>query len=83
MGRKSKESFLKKKKAEKKKKKKDAKFQKRIDKKNQSTSGTFEDMIAYVDEMGNIISPADEETEEGNAENEQDPKEGPSPEQPD
>ena len=61
MGRKSKESFLKKKKADKKKKKQDAKFQKKMEKKNKSKSGSLDDMIAHVDHFGNIISPPSEQ----------------------
>lgn len=64
MGRKSKQSFLKKKKAEKKKKKQDAKFQKRMKKKNKPKSGSLDDMIAHVDEFGNITSPPSEDDEE-------------------
>lgn len=51
----SQNSFIKKQKAERKRKKQAEKLQKRIDKKNQETSGELDDMIAYVDEFGNII----------------------------
>ena len=52
----SQNSFIKKKKAEEKRKKKKAKFEKRLDKKNQPKSGELDDMIAYVDEFGNFSS---------------------------
>jgi len=60
----SQNSFIKKLKAEKKKKKQAEKLQKRIDKKNQETSGDLDNMIAYVDEYGNITSepPEDQNT---------------------
>lgn len=38
----------------KKKKKRDEKLQRKIDKKDQEKSGALNDMIAYVDEHGNI-----------------------------
>ncbi len=58
----SQNSFIKKLKAEKKKKKRQEKFQKKLDKGKQETSGSLEDMIAYVDEFGNILdSPPEEE----------------------
>ncbi|HNQ12197.1 MAG TPA: cold-shock protein [Bacteroidia bacterium] len=63
MGRKSNESYLKKKKADKKKKKRDAKFQKKIEKKNKSKNGSPDDMISHVDDFGNIISPPSEQDE--------------------
>lgn len=59
----SQNSFIKKQKAEKKRKKKQEKFQKRIDKKNQETNGDLENMLAYLDENGNIISEPTEDTE--------------------
>ena len=48
-------SFIKNQKANRKKKKRQEKLQKKIDKKNQETSSKLEDMIAYVDEYGNIV----------------------------
>ena len=51
----SQNSFIKKQKAERKRKKKAEKFQKKLDKKNHETSGELDDMIAYVDEFGNIV----------------------------
>ena len=54
MGR-SQNSFIKNQKANKKKKKRQEKLQKKIDKKEQETSGKLDDMIAYVDEFGNIV----------------------------
>ena len=64
----SQNSFIKKLKEEKKRKKKAEKFQKKLDKKNQETSGALDDMIAYVDEFGNIVdnpedaAPAEEKS---------------------
>ncbi len=57
----SQNSFIKKKKAEEKRKKRVEKIQKKIDKKKQETSGKLEDMIAYVDEFGNILDEPPEE----------------------
>lgn len=51
----SQNSFIKNQKAMKKKKKREEKLQRKIDKKEQDTSGKLDDMIAYVDEMGNIL----------------------------
>ena len=51
----SQNSFIKKLKAEKKRKKKVEKFEKKQERKNHSTKGTIENMIAYVDEDGNIV----------------------------
>lgn len=51
----SQNSFIKKQKEEKRRKKKAEKFQKKMDKKNHETSGELDDMIAYVDEFGNIV----------------------------
>ena len=53
MGR-SQNQFIKKKKAQAKRKKKQAKFEKRIEKKNQSKDSNLENMLAFVDENGNI-----------------------------
>ena len=57
----SQNSFIKKQKAEKKRKKKMEKFEKRLEKKNQETKGNLEDMLAYVDEFGNIVDEPPEE----------------------
>lgn len=63
MGRKNFNAFLKKQKAEKKRKKKLEKQQKRKDREH--TSGSLDNMIAYVDEDGNIVEdPPDNEPEE-------------------
>lgn len=51
----SQNSFIKHQKAEKKRKKRQEKIQKKIDKKDQETD-TMDDMIAYVDEFGNITN---------------------------
>lgn len=59
----SQNAFIKKKKAEAKRKKKKAKFEKRLEKKNQPTSGSLDDMIAYVDENGNIVDEKPSEKE--------------------
>ena len=64
---KSQNSFIKKQKAEKKRKKKQEKMQKRLDK--ESGSGELEDMIAYVDEFGNITSTPPEEPKKDNKTN--------------
>lgn len=55
----SQNSFIKKQKAEKKRKKKQEKMEKRLNK--ESGSGELQDMIAYVDEFGNITSEPPEE----------------------
>lgn len=64
----SQNKYIKKQKADKKRKKKEAKFQKKMEKKNKDTSGDLKDMIAYVDEFGNITSePPEKETKEENS----------------
>ncbi len=60
----SQNSFIKKQKAERKRKKRMEKIQKKIDKKDQETSGSLDDMIAYVDEFGNILDEPPEEKKE-------------------
>jgi S-adenosylmethionine hydrolase len=65
MGR-SQNSFIKNQKANKKKKKRQEKLQKKIDKKDQETSGKLDDMIAYVDEFGNIVDEKPEEPKKDN-----------------
>ncbi len=57
----SQNSFIKNQKAVQRKKKRDEKLQKKIDKKDQETSGKLDDMIAYVDEFGNIVDEKPEE----------------------
>lgn len=52
---KSQNSFIKKQRANKKRKKREEKLQRKHDKKDQETSGKLEDMIAYVDQYGNIL----------------------------
>ncbi len=59
MGRKNFNSFLKKQRAEKKKKKKQEKQKKKAER--GQTSGTLEDMMAYVDKEGNIVGEKPEE----------------------
>jgi cold shock CspA family protein len=71
MGR-SQETFSKKEKEKKRKKKKEEKMRKREERKENSTKGTLENMMAYVDEFGNITdTPPDPERkkEEVKAEN--------------
>ena len=67
MGR-SQNSFMKKLKAEKKRKKKQEKFDKKMEKKNKPVSGKLEDMLAYVDENGNISSEPADDTENDKSE---------------
>lgn len=55
---------MKKQKAEKKRKAQAEKLQRRIEKKNSETSGALDDMIAYVDEFGNILDEKPEEPKE-------------------
>jgi len=55
MGR-SQESFGKKEVRSKKEKKRKEKEKKRLERKDKDTSGSLDDMIAYVDELGNITS---------------------------
>lgn len=69
---KSQNSFIKKQKADRKRKKKEEKFQKKLQRKDQETSGNLDDMIAYVDEYGNIVDQPVEKA---------DPDEEPSPEE--
>ncbi|MEQ9467305.1 MAG: cold-shock protein [Ekhidna sp.] len=57
----SQNSFIKNQKAQKKKKKRQEKLQKKFDKKDQETSGSLDDMIAYVDEFGNIVDEPPQE----------------------
>ena len=64
MGRKNFNAYIKKQKAEKKRKKKKEKKEKLDARKNQETSSKLEDMMAYVDEFGNILSAPPEEQEE-------------------
>ena len=54
-------SFIKNQKANKKKKKRLEKLQRKFDKKDQDTSGELDDMIAYIDENGNILDEPPEE----------------------
>ena len=57
----SQNSFIKKQKEQKKKKKAQEKFERKLEKKNQEKKGGLDDMIAYVDEFGNITSEPPEE----------------------
>ncbi len=71
MGRKNFNAYIKRKKAEEKRKKKLEKQLKREEKKHEETSGNLEDMIAYVDEFGQIVEepPEDEPIKTSNKEN--------------
>ena len=53
---KSNNSFIKKQKAEEKRKKRLSKLDKKHNKKNEPNTGTWENMIAYVDKQGNITT---------------------------
>jgi S-adenosylmethionine hydrolase len=68
----SQNSFIKKQKAEKKRKKQAEKLAKRLDKKKQETSGSLDDMIAYVDEFGNIVDTPEEAAPEEHKSSEED-----------
>ena len=61
MGRKNQNTFIKKQKAEKRRKAKMEKLQKKEERKSQPTSGKLEDMMAYVDEDGNITTEPPED----------------------
>jgi hypothetical protein len=63
MGR-SQNSFIKNQKANKKRKARQEKLQRKIDKKDQDTSGKLDDMIAYVDADGNIVDEKPEPPKE-------------------
>lgn len=56
MGRKNQNAYIKKQKEEKKRKKKEQKRKKMEIRKNQDTSSDLKDMLAYVDEDGNLTS---------------------------
>jgi aspartokinase-like uncharacterized kinase len=61
---KSNNSFIKKQKADKKKKKRQEKIQRKQDRKDTPGGGNWEDMIAYIDENGNLSDkPPQAETE--------------------
>ena len=62
-------AYIKKQKAEQKRKKKLAKQQKMEERKSQETSSKLEDMMAYVDEFGNITSEPPEEKDNQTDEN--------------
>ncbi len=60
----SQNSFIKNQKAMKKKKKRDEKLQRKIDKKDQNPVSNLDDMIAYVDEYGNLLDEPPQDKEE-------------------
>lgn len=66
MGRKNFNSFIKHQKAEKKRKKKKDKQKKKEEREH--TSGSLDNMIAYVDEEGNIVDENPEEDEDTSGE---------------
>lgn len=55
-------SFIKKQKANNKAKKRKEKLEERMERKDQPSSGKLEDMIAYVDEFGNISDTPPEDS---------------------
>lgn len=60
---KSQNSFIKRQKEKKRQMKKKEKFERKMERKeNNDKGGTLEDMIAYVDEFGNIVDEPPEET---------------------
>lgn len=68
-------SFIKKQKADRKAKKRKEKLENRLEKKKQETSGKLEDMIAYVDEFGNITdTPPEPVTNKDEKEKSESPK---------
>lgn len=74
MGR-SQNSFMKKQRERQKQKKKDEKEQRKQERKESSTGGDLDDMIAYVDEFGNITStPPDEKAQDPSPENKKKPQ---------
>jgi hypothetical protein len=74
----SQNSFIKKLKAEKKRKKKIEKFERKLERKSESTSGQLKDMLAYVDDEGNIVSGKEEEQEVKKEEKKDEKKDGPA-----
>lgn len=62
MGRKNFNNFVKNQKANKKRKKREEKLQRKEAKKFEDTSGKLEDMIAFVDEFGQIVNEPPEDT---------------------
>ena len=58
----SQNNYIKRQKALERNKKRDEKLQRKIDKKEKETSGELKDMIAYVDENGNISDKPPTET---------------------
>jgi len=63
MGRKNFNAFIKKQKEAKRRKKKEGKKQKKEERKSQSTGGSLDDMMAYLDKDGNITSEPPEEND--------------------
>ncbi len=70
----SQNSFIKNQKAKKKKKKREDKLQRKHEKRDQETSGKLEDMIAYVDEYGNLLDSPPEEQEKKEKDKDEDEK---------
>jgi len=63
MGRKNFNAFIKRQKAEKKRKKKEEKKKKLKEQKEEESSGKLKDMVAYIDEEGNITDTPPEDME--------------------
>lgn len=74
MGRKNQNTFIKKQKEAKKKKKREEKKAKMEERRNQPTSSKLEDMMAYLDEDGNIVSETPEEEEANTSKTAEDAK---------
>lgn len=67
---KSQNSFMKKQREKKKQMKKKEKMEKKAERKENATGGSLDDMIAYVDEFGNIVDelpPAKPEEKKSNS----------------
>ena len=72
----SQNSFIKQQKEKNKKKKKEEKLQKKLERKENSSGGDLDDMLAYVDEYGNITSTPPAEKPEKPAKDEKRPNTG-------
>jgi len=71
MGRKNFNAYIKKQKEERKRKKREQKKLLKEERRSQATSGKLEDMTAFVDEDGNIISVPPEGSDEETPESDQ------------
>lgn len=70
MGR-SQNTFMKKQREKKKAKKKEAKLERKLERQENSTGGSLAEMIAYVDEFGNITDTPPEERKKESSEDEE------------